>query len=330
MSYREVIDLVQPSIVRLATGGGSGSGFIIQAMDNWAYVATNQHVVEDASGTIAARVGDRATYSGLVVGEDDLYDFAIVWICCSDDFRALPLVEAGAYFSGDEIGAFGYPLGASEMEATWGEIDVINSEPNQRGWDLESDLNTTSGNSGGPLLNRDGYVVGIHAGSVRNQPFAKGVSAKAIQERMPLLIAGHTPDSRDLPTIDWKSGVSVSSDGVLELDITISSSSFSPCDLSTPGGTACKPNVVVYRNGSKYNSVWGYSCDGVDESSRTVWCIDGGGEEHWYYPSSGRLTVKVLTNLPDIRLGDEQWDVCIHDGKPAHPILGCSPIQWGN
>ena len=328
MSYREVIDLVQPSIVRLATGGGSGSGFIIQAMDNWAYVATNQHVVEDASGTITARVGDRAIYSSLVVGEDDLYDFAIVWICCSDDFRALPLAEAGAYSSGDEIGAFGYPLGASEMEATWGEIDFINSEPNQRGWDLESDLNTTSGNSGGPLLNRDGYVVGIHAGSVRNQPFASGVSAKAIQERMPLLIADHTPDSRDLPTIDWRSGVSVSGNGILELDITISSSAFSPCDGNTPKGHVCNPNVVVYRDGFPFQAVYGYYC-GEGSKGRSVWCIDEGDEKHFYYPSSGRLTVEAFTNLYGPTDGT-RWDVCIHDNKPDHPILGCSPIQWGN
>ena len=42
LSYREVIDLVHPSIVRLATGGSLGSGFIIRTLENSAYVATNR------------------------------------------------------------------------------------------------------------------------------------------------------------------------------------------------------------------------------------------------------------------------------------------------
>ena len=49
MSYGGVIDLVHPSIVRLSTGSGRGSGFIIRTLDNSAYVATNQHV-DDGRG----------------------------------------------------------------------------------------------------------------------------------------------------------------------------------------------------------------------------------------------------------------------------------------
>ena len=87
LSYREVIDLVHPSIVRLSTGGSSGSGFIIRTLENSAYVATNQHVIDDAGKTVSAVVGDRAIYPGLVIGEDDQYDFAVVWICCSEEFQ---------------------------------------------------------------------------------------------------------------------------------------------------------------------------------------------------------------------------------------------------
>ena len=92
----------------------------------------------DAGATVTATVGDKAVYPGLVIGEDDRYDFAVVWICCSDDFQALSLAADGTYFSGDEIGAFGYPLGATVMQATWGNFDKVESQPDEKGWDMEN------------------------------------------------------------------------------------------------------------------------------------------------------------------------------------------------
>ncbi len=320
MSYREVIGLARPSIVRLVTSGRSGSGFIIRALDNSAYVATNRHVVEGAEGTIRAIVGDATIHPGVVAGEDDRYDFAIVWICCSDTFKALPLAEDGSYSPRDEIGAFGYPLNAEVMQVTWGNFHRLESQPDENGWDMKNrPLNTTNGNSGGPLLNLKGQVMGIHAGSVSNEPFANGVSARAVAERLPLLSGGHTPDERTWPAVNWRDGVSVSHDGLLKLDVNILQSSFAACDNNTRVGTACKPNVVVYRNGTFYRAVYGYRC--------SAWCIDSSSEKHLFYPTSGRLEVKVLTGL-SAPGGSSRWDVCIHSNIPEHPLLGCSPIQW--
>ena len=327
MSYREVIDLVHPSIVRLSTGGSRGSGFIIRTLDNSAYVATNQHVVEDAGATVTAMVGDKAIYPGLVIGEDERYDFAVVWICCSEDFQALPLAGDGTYFSGDEIGAFGYPLGATVMQATWGNFDKVEFQPDEKGWDMENrPLNLAGGNSGGPIVDLRGRVIGINAGSVTNQPYANGVSARAIRERLPVLIGDHTPDNRNWPAIDWKAGVSVTHDGLFELDVTVRQSSFVPCDTSTPIGQSCKANVIVYRDGSPYQAVFGYYC-GEDDKGTTTWCIDSSSEKHFYYPSTGRLAVTVLTNL-SAPSDDTRWDVCIHNNTEERPLLGCAPIQW--
>ena len=332
LSYREVIDLVHPSIVRIITSDGSGSGFIIQTLENSAYVATNQHVIEGITSTVSAVVGDRAIYPGLVIGEDDRYDFAIVWICCSDDFRALPLAQDGSYVSGDEVGAFGYPLRAEEMQATWGNFDKLEAAPDEQGWDMENrPLNLAPGNSGGPVVNRKGQVIGVNAGTVINQPFASGVSARAIRELLPVLIGDHTPDTRNWPAVDWKQGVSVTHDGLLELNITIRQKGFVACDGNTPTGHSCKPNVVIYTNGSRFQAAFGYYC-GESRKGRTTWCIDSSGEQHFYYPSTGRLAVRVLTNLTDLfeewEDDDIRWDVCIHSNTEDYPLLGCSPIQW--
>ena len=332
MSYREVIDLVHPSIVRIITSESSGSGFIIRTLENSAYVATNEHVVDDAASTVTAVVGDRAIYPGLVIGKDDRYDFAVVWICCSDDFKALPLAEDGSYVSGDEVGAFGYPLSADEMQATWGNFDKLETGPDEQGWDLENrPLNLAGGNSGGPLVNRKGLVIGINAGAVTNQPFASGVSARAIRELLPILIGDHTLDKRNWPAVDWKQGVSVTHDGLLELDVNIRQKGFEACDGNTRVGQACEANVSVYINGSRFQRVWGYYC-GEAKKGRTTWCIDSSGEEHFYYPSTGRLSVRVLTNLTDLfeewADDDFRWDVCIHSNTEEYPLLGCAPIQW--
>ena len=334
MSYRDVIDLVQPSIVRLVTDDGSGSGFIIRTLENSAYVATNEHVVDDAASTVSAVVGDRAIYPGLVVGKDDRYDFAVVWICCSDEFKALPLAEDGSYASGDEVGAFGYPLRAEEMQATWGNFDRLAEDPDENGWDMENrPLNLAKGNSGGPVVNRKGQVIGVNAGAVLNEPFAHGVSARAIRELLPVLIGDHTPDTRNWPAVNWKQGVSITHDGLLELEVNIRQKGFVACDGNTPTGQACEANVAVYINGSRFNRVWGYRCQGVD-GGRTTWCIDSSGEHHFYYPNSGRLSVRVLTNLQDLfdewAGEDYRWDVCIHSNTEEYPLLGCSPIQWGS
>ena len=327
MTYGEVIDLVQPSIVRLSTVGSRGSGFIIRTLENSAYVATNEHVVDDAGATVTAMVGDKALYPGLVIGKDDRYDLAVVWICCSEDFQSLPLAESGSYVTGDEIGAFGYPLGATVMQATWGNFDKVEPQPDENGWDMENrPLNLAGGNSGGPIVDLRGQVIGINAGSVTNQPYANGVSAQVIRERLPLLIGDHSPDRRNWPAIDWKSGVSVTHDGLFKLDVTVRQSSFVPCDTSTPIGQSCKPNVLVYRNGSHHQSVFGYYC-GEDKKGTSTWCIDSSSEQHFYYPSSGRLAVTVLTNLSAPR-DDTRWDVCIHSNTEERPLLGCAPIQW--
>ena len=182
-----------------------------------------------------------------------------------------------------------------------------------------------------PLVSRNGQVIGVNAGGVPNQPFANGVSSRTIKERLPLLIGDHTPDKRNWPAVNWKGGVSVTHDGLLELDVNIRQSSFVACDGNTPVGHSCEPNVVVYINGSRFRSVWGYYC-GEASKGRTTWCIDSSGEQHFYYPSTGRLSVRVLTNLTDLyedwKDDDFRWEVCIHSNTEDYPLLGCSPIDW--
>lgn len=318
LSYGEVIALVQPSVVRLMSDTNSGSGFIIRAMDNSAYVATNAHVTDGRERMVAV-VGDDAILPALLVGEDSKYDLAVLWVCCSPDFVALRVAQVGEYGPGDEVGAFGYPLQARTMQATWGYVGSIEADPTESGWDQRNEpLNLAPGNSGGPVVARTGVVVGVNSHSVTNQPYSNAVSAGAVHKRLPMLIGDHSPDYRNWPAVEWKVA-SVSEQGTLEIEAKVRDRSFTACDTTTRVGEACNPNVVVYRSGSRYQAVYGYRC--------SAWCIDQSGEKHFFYPSTGTLAVKVFTDLepPD---DDAPWHVCVHDNKDDHALLGCTEIKW--
>ena len=317
LSYAEVLELVQPTIVRLQSRATGGSGFIVRAMENSAYIATNSHVTEGREMMVAI-VGDRSMFPAIVVGEDSDYDYAILWVCCSPDFVALPVAEEGDYGPGDEIGAFGYPQNARTMQATWGFVGSIQDEPEEDGWDQKNEpLNIAPGNSGGPVVGRTGSVVGVSSHTILNQPFGRAVSARAVRERLPVLIGDHQPDE-SWPLVNWKEA-SISDRATLQVEATIKVKNFSACDTSTRAGESCNPNVVLYREGVRYSAVYGYRCG--------AWCVDQNGEMHNFYPSSGRLAVRIFDTLSGPH-GDDPWHLCIHDNTSEHPLLGCTPITW--
>ena len=311
---------MQPALVRLDSTTSQGSGWVIEVSGDAAYVVTNRHVVEEANGWVLAIVGDGAMFLGEVVGLDGEYDLAAVRICCSDKFHPLELASPQLHSFGVEIGAFGYPLGATTLKATWGEVGTVLDSPTQRGTDMLTRLDTFPGNSGGPLVSRSGRVLGIIVGGVPNEPVAIAVSAQAIRQRWPLLIEGHTPST---PGIKWTRNPSVSERGTLDVDVQIERHSFTPCGSLTLIGQSCHPNVRVYRNGDYYEAVFGYYCG----PGNPDWCIDQGGEHHHYYPASRRLFVKAHTDLHNWPAGD-LWHVCIHDNTDEETLLGCAELEF--
>ena len=327
LSHREVIDLVRPSLVRLEsrTGKGTakGTGWVFQVSEDAAYIVTARHLVEDNGSWLLAIFENGQRFVGELVGMDEEYDLAAVMICCSESFSPLELATPQSYIFGIEVGAFGYPLGATTLKATWGELGIVLTNPTQDGQDMETKLDTFPGNSGGPLVTRSGHVVGIVVGSVPNEPFATAVSAEAIRARWPILIDDHTPSN---PAIRWTKAA-VSNNGVLEIDVTILRHAFTACDGTTPVGHTCYPNVRVYRNSDYYQPIWGYFC-GDGKIGTRVWCIDQSNEHHHYYPGSGQLLVKVFTSLHEYLYGS-RWYVCIHDNTDEQTLLGGSPLDFG-
>lgn len=142
-------------------GRGMGSGFIISADG---YVLTNYHVVADAS-EVKVKLGDRREFTAKVIGSDQQYDVALLKI----DARNLPTVRVGdsnTLKPGQWVVAIGSPFGL-DHSVTAGVVSAVGRNtggPDQRYVPfIQTDVAINQGNSGGPLLNTRGEVVGINS-----------------------------------------------------------------------------------------------------------------------------------------------------------------------
>lgn len=140
-------------------GEGSGSGFIISADG---YIVTNYHVIEGATQvTVNTYKGD--SYKAKVVGYESTNDVAVLKI----EGQNLPFAVLGSsdkLLVGDQVAAIGNPLGELTSTLTVGYISakdrVVNTDGSVINM-LQTDAAINSGNSGGPLFNMNGEVVGI-------------------------------------------------------------------------------------------------------------------------------------------------------------------------
>ena len=147
------------AVVAISSSSGSGSGFILT---DDGYVVTNYHVIENAS-RVEVTLSNSEKYTGKIVGFDAAHDVAVLKIEATD----LPYVILGssdALAVGDQITVIGNPLGELSYTQTVGYIsgkDRGISTDNTMINMLQTDASINSGNSGGPMFNMNGQVVGI-------------------------------------------------------------------------------------------------------------------------------------------------------------------------
>ena len=142
-----------------ATGTSTGSGFVLTADG---YVVTNYHVVE-GNGTITVETNDGKQYKATIVGYDDLNDVALLKVD-AQDLKPVTLGSSDELIVGDQVAAIGNPLGKLTSTLTVGYISAKERDVNTSGFAvnmLQTDAAINSGNSGGPLFNMQGEVVGI-------------------------------------------------------------------------------------------------------------------------------------------------------------------------
>ena len=167
------VDTVAPSVAHLrlhgkagkAEPGGSGSGFLLTPDG---YMITNSHVAAGAS-SIRAAFPDGAEYPAYPVGDDPDTDIALLQIH-GGTFTALTLAESAALKVGQMAIAVGNPLGF-ECTVTAGVISALGRTlRTQSGRSVDDVLQTDAalnpGNSGGPLVDSAGRVIGVNTATI--------------------------------------------------------------------------------------------------------------------------------------------------------------------
>ena len=173
------------------TGVSTGSGFVVSANG---YVVTNHHVVEGAS-SIAITMYDGTKYAATLIGSDSTNDVAVLKI---NETVSLVPVEIGSSEElkvGDQVVAIGNPLGELTSTLTVGYVSAKERSVNTDGLSInmiQTDAAINSGNSGGPLFNSKGQVIGIttakYSGSSSSGASIEGIGfAIPIDDVMPIV-----------------------------------------------------------------------------------------------------------------------------------------------
>ena len=136
-----------------------GSGFII---DKKGIVITNNHVIKDADDILVRVNGDKE-YEATIIGTDPLSDIAVLQIKSKDKFLPVNFGDSDKSRIGDWVIAIGNPFGLGGT-VTAGIISARNRNIGMTRYEdfIQTDASINQGNSGGPLFNMDGDVIGIN------------------------------------------------------------------------------------------------------------------------------------------------------------------------
>src|SRR5271165_2819899 len=153
-------DQMQPPQPQFQHGIGSG---VIISPDG--YIITNNHVVEGATD-IKVTLSDRRILQAKLIGTDPLTDLAVIKID-GNNFPNIPLGDSSQLRPGQTVLAFGNPFGF-RFTVTRGIVSALNrpnpynDDPRKPGQYIQTDAAINQGNSGGPLVNARGEVIGIN------------------------------------------------------------------------------------------------------------------------------------------------------------------------
>ena len=160
--YEKAIGSVVSVSCRLTNGAGSTGTGVVLTQDG--YIVTNCHVIEGAAA-ISVMLTDERVLAAELVGKDTVSDLAVLRVK-ADDLLPIELGDSSALRVGDTVVAIGDPLGV-ELRGTMtdGIVSAINRNVSVNGRIMtliHTNAALNSGNSGGPLINCYGQVIGIN------------------------------------------------------------------------------------------------------------------------------------------------------------------------
>jgi serine protease Do len=164
-----------------------GSGFMVHPSG---YLVTNAHVVE-GTATVQVRLATGRRLTGQVVGRDSRVDLALVKVDSPDPLPVVPLGDSEELKVGELVVALGHPFGL-EQTVSLGIVSrkgapLLAAAP---GFDfIQTDAAVNPGNSGGPLVNMAGEVVGVNTMAARNGSIGFAIPANLVKGLLPQLLA---------------------------------------------------------------------------------------------------------------------------------------------
>jgi serine protease Do len=158
--FDQPFDFNSPRQDRDAPHRGAGSGFIIDADGS---ILTNNHVIDHAE-RITVKLSDGRSFVARVIGADPDTDIALIKIDGQTKLPVAPLGDSSTLRMGEWVCAIGNPLGY-EHTVTVGVVSFLGRKLFDESLDnyIQTDAAINFGNSGGPLINAHGEVIGINA-----------------------------------------------------------------------------------------------------------------------------------------------------------------------
>jgi S1-C subfamily serine protease len=154
--FSEIIEDAIKGVVTIRTDIGQGTGFIISEDG---YIVTNAHILSGGR-TIQAITYEQKIINANFIGYDGNLDIALLKI--SGDYNRLKLADSGDVQIGEKVIAIGNPLGL-QFSVSEGIVSGVHRPgPNNLEAYIQTDAALNPGNSGGPLINKDGKVIGIN------------------------------------------------------------------------------------------------------------------------------------------------------------------------
>ena len=187
LTNAQIIKKVKPAVVYIETDDGSGSGMIISTDG---YILTNAHVVEGFNNA-QVTTSDGTVYAGTVIGRDENVDVAVIKIIANNLTKVI-FGDSGKLQQGDAVFTLGFPFGIKgDVSFKDGTVsrEVQDSQNNTY---IETSAEIHPGNSGGPLVNIYGQVVGINTAA-----YGEAVQGVQVGETIKLAI----PIDRAIPLI---------------------------------------------------------------------------------------------------------------------------------
>jgi S1-C subfamily serine protease len=203
-SQQAILNKVEPGLVLINTTlqynseQAAGTGMVINSDG---LVLTNNHVIEDSTSITALDLGNNRKYTGKIIGYDETGDVALIQLQNASGLRTVPIGDSSGVNVGASVLAMGNAEGQGAIVPAAGSVTALNQTitASDSGGSITSetlhgmiqtDANVVSGDSGGPLANAAGKVVGMDtAGSGGNFPNAQSSDGYAIPIDTALSIA---------------------------------------------------------------------------------------------------------------------------------------------